>query len=440
MQRPALLALAGLLLVVGLTSLAWQIGSSPTTLRVAVGPSGSEDARLIAAMGAALSRERETIRLQIVATRGPSDSARALDDGKADLAVVRTDIAMPEKGQTVAIMHRDVVLLLAAPGNGIATVPDLRGRTVGIVRDAAANGRVLDALLAFYDVPRTEVSVIPLAGASEVEQALRAKRVDVVLAIGTLSGRTVTETFAAAAAASGGASPVIVPVPEAEAIAQRSAIFETFEIVRGAFGGSMARPAEAVRTLGVNHRLVAAASQEEEHMSELARLIFALRPRVAAEVPLANRIEAPDTSKSSSLPVHPGAAAYYDGEVQTFFERYSDWIYVGIMVLSILGSCFAGFASTVAARRRTRTLGYLGRLTELMAEARRAEDAHELDEIEREADSILGVALDRAGTGSLDAAAVAAFSLGLDQLREAIDARRATLADPRAAPLRIAAE
>ena len=352
MQRPALLALAALLLAIGISALAWQIGSAPTTLRVAVGAPGSEDSRLIAAIGAALSRERETIRLQIVPTRGPAESARALDEGRADLAVARTDIAMPEKGQTVAIMHRDVVLMLARPGGGVATVPDLRGRTIGIVRDVAANRRVLDAMLAFYDVPQVDVRVVPLAGAPEIEQEMRAGRVDAVLAVGTLSGRTVTETFAAAVAAAGGASPVIVPVPEAEAIAQRSAIFETFEIVRGAFGGSMARPAEAVRTLGVNHRLVASANLEEEHMSELARLIFALRPRVAAEVPLANRIEAPDTSKSSSLPVHPGAAAYYDGEVQTFFERYSDWIYVGIMVLSILGSCFAGFASTVAARRR----------------------------------------------------------------------------------------
>src|SRR5215203_7453937 len=63
---------------------------------------------------------------------------------------------------------------------------------------------------------------------------------------------------------------------------------------------------------------------------------------ISAEVPLANRIEAPDTSKSSSLPVHPGASAYYEGEVQTFFERYGDWFYLVVMVGSIVGSAIAG--------------------------------------------------------------------------------------------------
>ena len=87
-----------------------------------------------------------------------------------------------------------------------------------------------------------------------------------------------------------------------------------------------------------------------------------------------------------------------------------------------------------------RTLSYLGRLTELMGEARRADRGPELDALEREADQILAVALSRAGTGTLDAAAIAAFTLGLDQLREAIAAQRAAASPMAAEPLRVAAE
>ena len=30
-------------------------------------------------------------------------------------------------------------------------------------------------------------------------------------------------------------------------------------------------------------------------------------------------------------PVHPGTIAYSEGETKTFFERYGDWMYIGIM-------------------------------------------------------------------------------------------------------------
>ena len=36
------------------------------------------------------------------------------------------------------------------------------------------------------------------------------------------------------------------------------------------------------------------------------------------------------------MPVHPGAAAYLDGELKTFFDRYSDLMYWGLMLFSFV--------------------------------------------------------------------------------------------------------
>ena len=417
-----------MLLVVGVSALGWYLASAATTLRIAVGPAGGEDARLLAAIGATLARDRDSVRLKLLATRDTLESATAIDSRSSDLAVVRTDVAMPAGAQTVAILHRDAVMLLAPAGRGIATVTQLVGRTVGVVRHMPANERILDTLLAFYDVPSSAVERVVLEGPADVEMALRSGRVDAVLAVGTISGRTVSETFAAVVAAAAGATPVFIAVPEAGAIAQRSPAFETYEIVRGAFGGATPRPAEAVHTLGVTHRLVAASTVSDTAVSEFTKLLFAMRPRLVVEVPLANRLEAPDTSKSSVNPVHPGAAAYYDGEIPTFFERYEDWIYLGVMGLSILGSGAAGFASRAAGRRRVQMLGLLGRLLAIVREARLAASEHDLHGLETEADTILGVALDSAGSGRLDAVGVSAFTLGLEQVRQAIATQRSRIA------------
>ncbi len=37
-----------------------------------------------------------------------------------------------------------------------------------------------------------------------------------------------------------------------------------------------------------------------------------------SEFPLAGKIETPDTDKDAAIPVHPGAAAFVDGEGKEF--------------------------------------------------------------------------------------------------------------------------
>ena len=200
-------------------------------------------------------------------------------------------------------------------------------------------------------------------------------------------------------------------------------------------------------TLGVSHRLVAHVKLDDNTVAEVTRLLFAMRPSLSHEVPLANRIEGPNTSKSQSLPVHPGAAAYYDGEVESFFERYGDWFYLVVMVLGIGGSTLAGLASQAAARKRSRTMMLLDELMGIVRQARAAESLAELDGLEREADQVLASALARAGHGAVGETLMVAFFLGLDQARRAIHERRHQLelraetdADADAPPLSQAAE
>ncbi|HEX8168303.1 MAG TPA: TAXI family TRAP transporter solute-binding subunit [Beijerinckiaceae bacterium] len=425
MRREFFIALALALAVVAAGLVVYQWSAAPTTLKVAVGPIGSENTRLVVALQQYAGRERSTVRLRLVLTEGVDASAKAVEEDNADLAIVRTDVAMPVKAQTVAIMHRDAALLVTTPDSGISKVSGLMGRAVGVVRDIPANRTLLETILAHYEIPKDSVPVIVLA-TNEVEEALRTKRVDAVLAVGTVTGRTMTETVAAAMQASNG-SPVFIPVEEADAIAQRSPKFESLEVVRGSFGGTPPRPGNTIETLGVSHRLVARTSLDDNVVSELTKLLFTARPTLAQEVPLANKIEAPDTTKGQALPVHAGASAYYDGEVQTFFERYGDWFYLVIMVLSIAGSGIAAMASSAANKARARNMELLRELLAIVRRAHEGGSIAELDDLDRQADDILGAALAKAGSGGIDNAGVAAFTLGLDQARRAIGERRRIL-------------
>jgi len=100
-----------LILAVGLFLFATVAGISylilrPTTLRIAVGPSGSDDQKLIQGLAQAFVREAGPVRLTPIVTAGPVDSIALLRAGEADLAVARADEEMPDGTDSVAIMRK----------------------------------------------------------------------------------------------------------------------------------------------------------------------------------------------------------------------------------------------------------------------------------------------------------------------------------------------
>ena len=123
------------------------------------------------------------------------------------------------------------------------------------------------------------------------------------------------------------------------------------EIKAGAFGGSPQRPEESVETIEVHHYIVARKTLGEQVVADFTKHLFAIRQSLAAEMPSAAKIEKPDTDKDAAVPVHPGAAAYLDGELKTFFDRYSDLLYWGLMAMSVFGSGFAGLLELQQGRR-----------------------------------------------------------------------------------------
>ena len=61
------------------------------------------------------------------------------------------------------------------------------------------------------------------------------------------------------------------------------------------------------------------------------------KAKLVATLPQAGAIEAPDTDKGAALPVHPGAAASFDGDQISLLEHCETYCYLGRLVLSLLG-------------------------------------------------------------------------------------------------------
>ena len=462
---------AGALAIAGLAVAAVYVGGQPAALRIAVGPPGGEDVKLVQALAQQFARDRSTIRLRLVYRDNPDDSAAAVDSGKADLAVVRSDLGLPKTAQAVAILRRNVAVFVAPASEpasarsktakrkavkaakaskskaargrravadesgktvereakedakadkAVGKITDLAGKRVGVLGRRDFNTRLLHAVLKHYDIGSDKVTIVPLEP-PEATAAFKERRIDALLAVGPIGSPFLAE--AVALAARGGEGPKFLEIGESEALAQRAPTYEASEIVAGTFGGSPPRPPESVSTIGFSHYIVASRSLSEQVVFEFARLLFGARQVLAAESQAFGKIQVPDTDKDAVVPVHAGAAAYVEGDQKTFFDRYGDFMYWGVMLLSFFGSAAAGFASYLSSGERTRTNEHLDRLVQIVEKARAA-DRHELDALQLEVDAILASTIRQAEGAKLSADSLAAFSLALDQARLAIEQRR----------------
>ena len=162
MGRRGFMGLAGLFALSALIALSFHVATTPTILRLAVGPIGSEDVRMAAAFVQIVNREKSAIRIKLSLTDGLAESAAKLQRGEVELAIVRPDIAFPSKGETVLITRRLLPFIVTTRDNGIERVADLRGKRVGVVNNPVGNVDLVKTVLAFYEVPLEEVDIVGL--------------------------------------------------------------------------------------------------------------------------------------------------------------------------------------------------------------------------------------------------------------------------------------
>jgi hypothetical protein len=257
--------------------------------------------------------------------------------------------------------------------------------------------------------------------------AIRNQKADAYLAAGPVNSKITAEAIAASA--KDGGTPTFLAIDSAEAIAQNHPSYEAAEIPAGAFGGSPDRPEDEVKTISFNHHIVARKGLSDTTVAAFAHQLFAARQQLLTEFPLAAKIETPDTDKDAAIPVHPGAAAFVDGEEKTFLDRYSDYIWWTLMALSAMGSVGAWFAGYLKKDERNNNSTLRERLLDMIATARRSDSVEELDQLQTEADNILRDTLHCFEHGSIEEGALTAFNIALEQFHNAVADRKALLAN-----------
>ncbi|MET0369095.1 MAG: TAXI family TRAP transporter solute-binding subunit [Methylobacterium sp.] len=445
MRRDVLLAASALLLCLGGAAV-WYL-LRPTTLTIAVAPKDGTEPGLIKAYADALDAGGEGIRLKILSFDDVRESAAALQDGRADLAVVRPDVLLPTNGLTLAIL-RDQAMIVASPEQaGIKSFAKLGGKRLGIGAQKDADYWLLKNLLSYHSlaletapaagpVPAGTVQLVPVDEGA-VAAAFKEKRIDAFLSIIAPSAPKAIALVGAVRSVAKDGKVEFVAVEDDDAIIERFPKLQAVTIPGGLFAGRPKLPADDVKTVGASYRLMARGSLSRVIAADFTQQLFEKRTAAAqqtdaAEYVLAPAYETTVAATSARIPIHPGAIDYYEREQHGFVERYGDTLY-------LLGALAGGLVSVLAwVRQRLTSLGreriddVIDRLIAITQEARRLKDPEAIEALTIEVDGLAADVVRYAREREPEPSTLSAVSIAIETARATIhDCRIAAAGSPR---------
>ena len=421
-----IVVLAGLCLLVGgagLLSYRWY--TRPTTLTVAVGSLDGEAVKIVSALASRLTATNAPVRLKAIEAGSSIEAADLFSSGKTDLAVVRGDIGDLSRAQAVLVLTQVVVLLIAPSGSPISEIADLKRVTVGVV-GGAINDKVVKVLTDEYDLTRAGVTFKPVAPA-DARQAVQSKDVRVFLIVVPLAEKYLAQ-LRGMFLQNAKSAPVLIPIESAAAIAEKERAFESFDVPKGTLRGAPAVPSDDVTTLKVSLYLVATKKLGDDLVTDLTEALMNARRDLLGEWPILAQTKAPSTEPDAYLPVHPGAAVFYNGSQESLLDKWSNAIFLGPMILGAIVSVLAAAWKFLRDDATETGQEPLDALYALGRKIRKSESEAELAEIESEIDFILQVQRSKAASGEKNSLDVTALNVAAHRLQNLLHDRRAIIA------------
>jgi hypothetical protein len=224
------------------------------------------------------------------------------------------------------------------------------------------------------------------------------------------------------------ALPVLIPIESAGAIAEVERAYESFDVPKGTLRGAPPVPDDDLTTLRASLYLVAQKKLGTDLITSVTQTIMRVRRDLLGEQPIFAQITAPSTDADAYLPLHPGAAAFYNSTQQSFMDEYGNWIYLTPMALGGAATVLAAAWKFLGLGEPTTKQGPLDSLYALGRRIRKAGTEAELSDIEEEIDDILKGQRTKSAAGDENAVDDATLNVAAHRLESLIHDRRTMLA------------
>ncbi|WP_310486942.1 TAXI family TRAP transporter solute-binding subunit [Chamaesiphon sp. VAR_69_metabat_338] len=342
-------------------------------LTIAAGPARGESYQLARAIAEQLVVCNARVRLKVLETKGSEQNLELLQAGKVQLASIPITSSLSNSVKLVSYLFNDLFQLVVTEKSGVNQIADLKGKRIAIppLEDKADD--FFWILVKHYRVARQDLSVTSMTGAA-ADDAFLNNRVDAVF-----RSRPAGNKFIQKLVRDGNAS--IIPIDQAAALKIQYPEFGAAILPKGVYQGNVATPAQDLPTISVQRILVANSRVSTEAIQELTKTIYENRQVLMNKMPLANEISPPDTSGGSLLPLHLGAANYYNRSEPDFFTKNSDLLGLAVTISLAALSWLWQFKEQFARTQKNRSDLYNTELIQLMDDINNCHDLESLDKM-----------------------------------------------------------
>ncbi len=394
-------------------------------MTIAIGDANGIEAKFAAKLSSVLAASGSRIRLTPVSS--PDGSSRAttrFDRRQADLAVLRTDAVIPSRARAIAVLDRDLVLLISKKTK-LTTIASLKNQRIAVRGADDNNENLLRGVLAAYETPNSAFKLQTVPADASLEKLLLKDGFGAVLIVDHLSVIARDKRYEQFAKQHGGFT--LNGIDDAKAIERRVPGISSETIEERLLSAAPAIPDDDITTIGWQWILVAQAKLPETRIVELARALFENKSDLALADGFASKIEPADTDKDALIVAHPGAVQYINDETKSFSERYSDLLYLALAAASIIGSIFVGLY-TAFTRTAPEKAGQLSaEVIEIGQKIGATETIADLEAVHDELEALLMHVLNGLQDGSISPDGMETFRLGYEFVRDSLGLHRQRL-------------
>lgn len=424
-NRRQVVLFAALTMILTITTV-WggKIWLNSETLVFAVRDANGPEARFAARLAAMLASTNSRLRIRIVAHPDSASALASFDGKQADLAVLRTDARIPPRARAIAILDRDVVLLISPAGRKIRSLADLRKGKIAVVADGDGNAAFIRRLLEVADDPAAAARLQVAPPNSTFEKLLGPGGYRAVIALAPAS-RILRDESLEQQARHGGFT--LNAISGSKALVRRYPGVSEEILPAGVLSSAPAIPEEDIGTVGLQWLLVAQSRLSTATIENLARAIYENKAELALGSGFASRIEPASIEKDAFIVTHQGAVDYLNDDTKSFLDRYSDLAYLGVASLSIIGSLFIALYTKVTRIAPEKASELATAILDIGERMEHAASMEALDTLQDELEAILRGVVIGLRDGSISTDGLETFKLGYQFVRDELGMRRDSL-------------
>lgn len=281
-------------------------------LRIGTASQGGAFYPLGQAISNMVSKYVEGTTMVPIVTQGAVQNPRLVDNGEVDLAITNNNLAYfavkgaaPYKAPLavagVAALHPSILHIVTLEGSEVRSFADLKGKRLAVGPAGGGTLNILTALMEAYGMSIGDITPSFLSYADGFSE-LGDGNVDAALALAGYPTSAVKQTQA-----THDLQFVTIDPAKLAAVTEQYPYYSAVTVPAEAYGTD-----DPLTVIGVNNALVVKADMSEDRVFAIAAALFDHMDEFAAENAIARQID-PEQSKKLPIPLHPGAARYFDG-------------------------------------------------------------------------------------------------------------------------------